>query len=44
MARVLIFANDNSTIYNFRRELLRRLVGEDFEVTVALMDTNDIYG
>ena len=36
MARVLIFANDNSTIYNFRRELLRRLVGEDFEVTVAL--------
>lgn len=36
MARVLIFANDNSTIYNFRRELLRRLVAEGFEVTVAL--------
>ena len=36
MARVLIFANDNSTIYNFRRELLRRLVAEGYDVTVAL--------
>lgn len=36
MPRVLIFANDFTTIYNFRRELLRRLVDEDFDVTVAL--------
>lgn len=36
MTRVLIFANDNSTIYNFRRELLRRLVADGFDVTVAL--------
>lgn len=36
MASVLIFANDFTTIYNFRRELLRRLVNEGFEVTVAL--------
>lgn len=36
MARVLILANDNSTIYNFRRELLRRLVNDGFDVTVAL--------
>lgn len=36
MASVLIFANDNSTIYNFRRELLRRLLIEGFDVTVAL--------
>ena len=33
---VLIFANDNSTIYNFRRELLRRLVTDGFDVTIAL--------
>lgn len=36
MPRVLIFANDNSTIYNFRRELLRRLIEEGYRVTVAL--------
>lgn len=36
MAKVLILANDNSTIYNFRRELLARLVAEGFDVTVAL--------
>ena len=36
MGSVLILANDNTTIYNFRRELLRRLVGEGLEVTVAL--------
>lgn len=36
MPRVLVFANDNSTIYNFRRELLRRLVGDGYQVTVAL--------
>mgnify|MGYP000945602267 CR=1 FL=1 len=36
MPRVLIFANDNSTIYNFRRELLDRLVGQGYQVTLAL--------
>ena len=36
MARVLIFANDNSTIFNFRRELLHRLVSDGHQVTVAL--------
>lgn len=36
MARVLIFANANSTIYNFRRELLARLVAEDHEVVLVL--------
>lgn len=36
MPKVLIFANDNSTIYNFRRELLRRLVTEGYQVIVAL--------
>jgi len=36
VAKVLIFANDNSTLYNFRRELLARLVGEGFDVIVAL--------
>lgn len=36
MPRVLVFANDNSTIYNFRRELLRRLIEEGYRVTVAL--------
>lgn len=35
-SRVLIFANDNSTLYNFRRELLSRLVADGFNVTVAL--------
>lgn len=36
MAKVLALANDNSTIYNFRRELLSRLVDEGFDVAVAL--------
>lgn len=36
MANVLIFVNDNSTLYNFRRELLGRLVADSFDVTVAL--------
>ncbi|HZK04733.1 MAG TPA: sugar transferase [Actinomycetaceae bacterium] len=34
--RILIFANDNSSIYNFRHELLQRLVSSGHEVTVAL--------
>lgn len=36
MPRVLVFANDNSTIYNFRRELLTRLIADGLDVTVAL--------
>ena len=36
MSKVLILANDFSTIYNFRRELLKRLIEEEFEVTVSL--------
>lgn len=36
MARVLIFANDNSTIYNFRRELLGQLVTDGDEVFLVL--------
>jgi galacturonosyltransferase len=36
MARVLVFANHNSTLFNFRRELLSRLVAEQYSVTVAL--------
>ncbi len=33
---VLILANDNSTIYNFRRELLMRLIEEEYEVVISL--------
>jgi galacturonosyltransferase len=36
MNRVLILANAESAIYNFRRELLQRLVAENYEVTVAV--------
>ncbi|SDB80387.1 galacturonosyltransferase [Raineyella antarctica] len=36
MPRVLIFANDITSIIHFRRELLRRLVAVGFEVTIAL--------
>lgn len=36
MSKVLILANDNSTIYNFRRELLQRLVEENNEVVISL--------
>lgn len=36
MPKILIFANDHTTIYNFRRELLRRLVTDGFDVTIAL--------
>lgn len=45
MSRVLIVANDNSTIYNFRRELLRRLVDDGFDVTIALPahERNDVF-
>lgn len=36
MSRVLILANDNSTIYNFRRELLQRLIEEKYDVIISL--------
>lgn len=36
MPRVLIFANDITSIIHFRRELLQRLVTEDYDVTVVL--------
>jgi len=34
--KILILANENSTIYNFRRELLHRLVAEKYEVVISL--------
>lgn len=36
MSRILILANDNSTIYNFRRELLQRLIEEKYDVIISL--------
>jgi glycosyltransferase involved in cell wall biosynthesis len=36
VGRILILANENSTIYNFRRELLYRLVTEKHEVVISL--------
>jgi glycosyltransferase involved in cell wall biosynthesis len=36
VGRILILANENSTIYNFRRELLHRLVTENHEVVISL--------
>ena len=36
MTRVLILANDHTTIYNFRRELLERLVADGYQVGIAL--------
>lgn len=35
MAKILIFANDESTIYNFRRELLAALIKDKFRVLVC---------
>jgi len=35
MSKILILANDESTIYNFRRELLQRLVQEKYKVIVC---------
>ena len=45
MGRVLVLANANSTLYNFRRELLARLVADGHDVTVALPrhDLNDVF-
>lgn len=44
MTRVLILANDNSTIYNFRRELLRRLIHDEYEVIISVPadDRNEV--
>lgn len=36
MNKVLILANDNTTIYHFRRELIEKLVSDNFEVTVSV--------
>jgi len=36
MSKILILANDNSTIYNFRRELLQRLLAEKYQVIISL--------
>lgn len=36
--RILIVANDYTTIYHFRMELLRYLVGQGYDVTIALPD------
>ncbi|NLI00325.1 MAG: glycosyltransferase family 4 protein [Chthonomonadales bacterium] len=36
MTRVLILANDHTTIYNFRRELLERLVADGYQIDIAL--------
>jgi glycosyltransferase involved in cell wall biosynthesis len=36
LSRILILANDNSTIYNFRRELLARLISEEYEVIISV--------
>lgn len=36
MHKILILANDNSTIYNFRRELLHRLIHEKYQVILSV--------
>jgi galacturonosyltransferase len=36
MPKVLILVNDNSTIYNFRRELLARLVTDHYKVFISV--------
>lgn len=36
MNKILIIANDNSTIYNFRRELVQCLLEENFHVIISL--------
>lgn len=35
MFKVLVLANDETTIYNFRRELLKRLISDNFKVYVC---------
>lgn len=36
LKKVLVLANDNSTIFNFRRELLERLLKEGYEIFVSV--------
>lgn len=36
MPKILIFANDESTIYNFRREILKAFRKEDYEVVLCM--------
>lgn len=36
MPKILILVNDNSTIYNFRRELLARLVNDHYKVFISV--------
>lgn len=36
MNKILILANDYTTIYNFRRELLQRLLAEKYKVIISL--------
>ncbi len=36
--KILIIANDYTTVYNFRSELVKRLIKEGYEVVVALPD------
>lgn len=36
MSKIMILANDNNTIYYFRRELLARLISENHEVIVSV--------
>ncbi len=35
MSKVMIIANDESTIYNFRREIVKAFVGQGYEVVVC---------
>lgn len=38
MSKILILANDYTTVYNFRRELIGRLISENDEVIISLPD------
>ena len=38
MKRILILVNHDLVIYNFRKELVRELLDEGYEVTVAAPD------
>ncbi len=46
MARVLVFANDYTSVFHFRRELLRRLVsdGHAVELVLPVDDRNQAFG
>ncbi|GHU81181.1 capsular polysaccharide biosynthesis protein [Clostridia bacterium] len=38
MSKILILSNDNATIYNFRRELLKRLIDDKYTVVISVPD------